>query len=722
MDGINDAEYEIEYLDEDCNIDGSIDSTEYGEIEYLEEELLQDYESEIRSDEELLSELDEAEPKPRKYKHCSRWKLIPGFQPWLTINPQIPGTVWCAACEKSLVAELSNIKTHATGKKHCKNAGLLVPPTEEDFIIPNENERKRSIAKIETSIVAAMVDLNISFKNTKKFVKILQSFDEQGMGLIQEVQLSYTKAQKIVINVIGRAHQEEVKEKLQTTPFAISVDESTDTSAQKVLCVSIRYTDTEENRVKSLLWDMLPIFEAGKEGKATADVLFNVTKQSFEEMKIPMTNIHSASMDNCNTMIGHKHGFISKLRSELPHILCVPCPAHLISLCIKYAVDCIPFEIMQLIKNSYSLFKSGKRSHDYKDVQEELSVPIHAILRYTPVRWSSLFLCVDRILEQWDALYEFTLRLKKDPNEVLAGQIFDTMSKNDCKSYFYLIHKVTSIFNKFVMFLQRDDCIITDVYNNLVKCFKDITSIVIRRDYIVNTNESDINLFEVKNYLSFDMFEIHECVRDNILEHGNDMEDFCKVAFNFVIRASLQMLERFRAFDMKFLKAVSCLRPRSIVDIEHFVNDNVDTFEDLIQICQMFITDDDHASILSNEWRSLKILSETKGLVEPDSLDNIVLFWNNIQNIKFYPSNHPVFTYLSSFVLNILSVPHANVDPERRFSDLNFIKTNNRNRLAIKTVSGLLKSRQAIKLYSTDNVFKPSERMIDYVHNKNIWN
>ena len=55
------------------------------------------------------------------------------------------------------------------------------------------------------------------------------------------------------------------------------------------------------------------------------------------------------------------------------------------------------------------------------------------------------------------------------------------------------------------------------------------------------------------------------------------------------------------------------------------------------------------------------------------------------------------FKRFSTFMQQLLSLPHANADVERIFSAIKLIKTNTRNRLQTSTVASLLKVKEGVK-------------------------
>jgi hypothetical protein len=85
-----------------------------------------------------------------------------------------------------------------------------------------------------------------------------------------------------------------------------------------------------------------------------------------------------------------------------------------------------------------------------------------------------------------------------------------------------------------------------------------------------------------------------------------------------------------------------------------------------------------------------------KDYLNPTLEFNIEQFW-----LDMYKEKNPTFEKwqnLSSFMVNILLIPHSNADCERVFSQIKLTKTSQRNLLDITTVSYLMQ----VKTYYDD--------------------
>ncbi|KYN05247.1 hypothetical protein ALC62_03851, partial [Cyphomyrmex costatus] len=90
-------------------------------------------------------------------------------------------------------------------------------------------------------------------------------------------------------------------------------------------------------------------------------------------------------------------------------------------------------------------------------------------------------------------------------------------------------------------------------------------------------------------------------------------------------------------------------------------------------------------------------------------------FWAKLLNFKNILNEHEYFN-ISSFALNVLSIPHSNAECERIFSKVNLIKTKSRNRLATKTINGILLTAQCVKQNNSCVKFVSDIKMINAIN------
>ena len=107
-------------------------------------------------------------------------------------------------------------------------------------------------------------------------------------------------------------------------------------------------------------------------------------------------------------MVGQKLGVMGNIKDHNKQVFSSGCPCHLIHIAAEKASQELPFSLDNvLIDIYYYLDKSSKRLASLEESHELYGVQHHKILKYVCTRWLSISKCLDRLLENWDALKAF---------------------------------------------------------------------------------------------------------------------------------------------------------------------------------------------------------------------------------------------------------------------------------------------------------------------------
>lgn len=198
--------------------------------------------------------------------------------------------------------------------------------------------------------------------------------------------------------------------------------------------------------MKCRLWDMVKVFEQGKEATVGAERLFQCVTNSFTACNVPLENIVGCCFDGCQTMIGEKSGLKARLQNAIPGIVCVQCTAHSTHLNVQHALQELPSEIINLVTNIYNMLISANKLHDFEELKAELGLENlglrkHKILRMSLTRWLSLEKCIIRLLEQWFVIFVFAEKLKQK-GDALAKDVFSMMQKSEVTVYFLVLKQI----------------------------------------------------------------------------------------------------------------------------------------------------------------------------------------------------------------------------------------------------------------------------------------
>ena len=645
-------------------------------------------------------------PDKKKAKRFFRkiWLEVKGFKPWLVFDQKIPTHAECSLCRKKIGARFSTLVDHAKSNEHLRLSGQEKAPPSSDFEIPAKEKSKEEIAKVtlELKVLKLCTKLNIAFDKIPVLLNELQDIDPNCIW--KDLKIGATKGRNMIVNVVGAESREELASILRDNYFTICIDESTDIAKEKALAIIIRYSNPNDGYVYSKTWHLARIFQKNKKAKATAQRLFDCLNNSFEMYDIPMTNIYACCSDGCQTMIGEKSGLKAKLNEAIPNIICVQCPAHMTHLCVQYAIRELPECVMKLFTNTHAMLRSGNRQHDYEELQNELGIVAHKILRISTTRWLSLEACVNRLIEQYDSLLTFAERLVND-KDVLAETVAECMRKSTTIQYLYLLRKTLGEMNILNKFFQTRGVVIHKAGEQIEKTYKNIVSCFLKREYVMSTPAADINFTNESNYLRFTEFELGGEIREFLLSNNHDTKTFCVNIFNFLMSLSMEMKERFK-FNDSIYQLAACLDPKNVLS-SRFREDHPNIFFKLLRKCIKLVNSEDLFIQMEEEWENILSISIPDYVLAPET--RIEDFWLYIQNYENDDGTMPCAA-IGDLALLILAIPHANADPERCFSAQNNIKNKNKNKMLVESVDAVMRTKERT---SGMGPFEPPEQMVN---------
>ena len=128
--------------------------------------------------------------------------------------------------------------------------------------------------------------------------------------------------------------------------YCVIVDESTDVSCSKLLCVVIRYYSKSEKRIVTSFLSLIPVV------KATGNDLFEALKSCLEESGLDLTNCIGYASDGASVMVGKHNSVWSRIKEASPNCIVIKCICHSLALCIKRAFDKMPANLGFMLTES----------------------------------------------------------------------------------------------------------------------------------------------------------------------------------------------------------------------------------------------------------------------------------------------------------------------------------------------------------------------------------
>lgn len=412
------------------------------------------------------------------------------------------------------------------------------------------------MAIAELKFAGVHANFNFAYKNSNLLAQMLRNIDPT--SVFSYLKIGATKVTMLVLNVIAQAAKEEMASTLKQSNFSVCLDESTDSGKDKILVINVRYFDSKNNRICTKMWAMPKVFVQGKEANAGAKRICTLLVDSFTEHEINILNIVSVCSDGCSTMVGETSGLKALMIQKIPHVKWVTCPAHKTHLCVKNAMDILPDYILKLIVNFHTMLKTSHRKQNFSVLQHQLGLPNHQIPRFFAVRWLSLEHCVNRALEQWQALFIFSKILAKK-NDPVGKKVYTAMKRPETKCYLYLLQHTTRQLNLLNKFFQRDDVVIDQCTDHIEKTYKNILCYFKYSITVTPLNIKEVRPFDENEYLSFEDLQFGESISHYINKHGEKMQAFLERSYKFVSVLCLEIEDRFNDFEDDIFTSFKCL-------------------------------------------------------------------------------------------------------------------------------------------------------------------
>ena len=202
-------------------------------------------------------------------------------------------------------------------------------------------------------------------------------------------------AEEVMLEILNRLQQSQF--------FSIHTDESTDICVQQQCGIMLRFFDNTDGQVRCVFFKLEPVQNADAEG------LFQVLDSNFSTSgPICYANLVGLGSDGANVMLGRRNSVLTRLKDKQPALIAFHCNCHLAASIANHACSVLPDFLEELTINIWYFFqKSPKRQRVLKEFQAFIECKPHKLLKAAQTRWLSLEACVQRLLEQYDALLSY---------------------------------------------------------------------------------------------------------------------------------------------------------------------------------------------------------------------------------------------------------------------------------------------------------------------------
>ena len=446
--------------------------------------------------------------KRKDPKFVDSWLAVKEFKGWLAKRREIDGKVkpYCKICLMEINSTKTGIQRHMDCAKHRSKVQSAKGSHNISTLIKRnsfENERK----VIEIELCAFMAEHNLPISLVESFVELLKSLfpDDKPLALVK---LGKQKATNIIRQVLGFDYIRK---------------------ATKLLRLQRCFQS------KQILLDMVEVQDS------TAAGIYSAFKGVFQTLNIPMDNIIGYSSDTTNVMFGSQNSVSQLLKSDARHVHMVKCSCHLIHFASSYAALMLPKSLEDLWRDTYAHFsRSSKRQDAYKEFQEFFEVEPHKLLSLGQTRWLSLGLCVNVILEQYDALkHYFVLVCTEDPthtNDRIKASLFNDFTKAYLEFLAYQLEQ----FNDFNKLFQCERPLLQSLRGQVQKLIKGMASDFMDVEYVGSTPAQEIDPQKIEKCVPLNQVYLGLMASQRLQEikagaRPNDVQMFQHDCRNFLI-------------------------------------------------------------------------------------------------------------------------------------------------------------------------------------------
>ena len=481
---------------------------------------------------------------------------------------------------------------------------------------------------------------------------------------------------------------------LENKKFSLFVDEGTDISNTKLLCMVVRYFCDEKQCVVTQLLEILPLDAAN----CTAEALADAVVKCLEKRNIPLKNIIAMASDNASVMVGNNNSLMTKLQLHADKsFIAIKCICHSLHIVASKAAMMLPRNVEDLIRNISSYFShSSKRQAILSDLQDFLNEEKHKILRPSETRWLALQKCVTRILEQWEPLKLLFQQAQAEDKVMMAELISNEMNNKYVKAYLEFMKYVLEFFNSTNALFQSKQNQIGKLQRESERLVRTLCQNFMKKDSFqkmdtLNPNDP-INLLPADEIFLGSECEKLLCPSSD--DQRKEVHLFKLRCLQFYQTAVSELMKRLPISD-PFFSQIQFIEPN--VALSYDSRNTLPTLETLLYKYEHLLP---NPKLLENEWRKLASYFDEneKELLRKKLPES---FWSKISEITDLEES-PVFENLSSLAKIILTLPHSNAETERIFSMVCDTKSKKRNKMDIELLTSLISITSSLQAQNKD--------------------
>lgn len=614
---------------------------------------------------------------------------------WLAPDVTNDTLATCKYCRVVLKAHKKDLVSHAKTEKHKKATAWEKSAKECKSISEIYTPVLSENTKIAELKIAAFIAEHCSLLTVDHLINILPQLDPSSDAL-KNLKLHRTKCSMLIKNVLGPSMLEALIEEIGDFPYSIIIDESTDLSTQKVLCIMVRFFSHKTRQIVTTFYRIIKIIEC--DAKSVHEAIINQLKK--DGLKIE--NMIGIGIDGANVMVGKHNSVTAILKRDLPDLIIVKCVSHSLHLCAEKAAELLPRQLEFLVRETHNWFSySPKRLDNYKTLFETMNEnkDPKKIQGLSGTRWLARYQAIDTILEQWEELKLLFSIAKSADKCYMAEQLYDIMRRLPFKAFLIFLRNELKNVTQLNLLFQSDNVEPTKLFEDLFLLYKNLLRRLVVPSQLEKLVDSELVEFNFQEhlmhtasmYFGFDFQNISQELEEKDLL---DVRERCK---SFLSCLAEQIQKRLPD-NLSMLKTVADLHPKIATSQ---VKPDLKLILNHIHRTHIYGNKND----IESEWHQLSNKTWTNTSTSAD-------FYYEVYNDSD-AAGCKRFENVAKFGLAFVTVPISNASVERAFSIYNIVKNKLRNRLSIEMLQSMMMIRfTLIRNGGSCTTFNPSSKML----------
>ena len=622
---------------------------------------------------------------------------------WLSKASDGSEDAFCKLCHALMKPKQSNLTAHEKTNKHIQRVKALT------LVKPIQVVRNPTIAdEVKTAEIELAVTMacHSSILATDHLGEIIAR--NAAGSKLANIKIHRTKCTKILTNIVSPAIKEELIADVKGKKFSLIVDETTDVSTAKQLCVIIRYYSSVEKKIVTAFVDLVTVVHA------CADDLFDAIRNCLREIELELIDCIGYASDGASVMVGEHNSVWTRIAAVSPNCIKLTCICHSLSLCVQHAFEKLPCSLGFLLAEIPKWFsKSTIRREAYKSLYEVMSPDddqLPPFEKYSTTRWLVRGKLIFRVLMNWNELqaYFTVAQPASAQNARYKARTFLDMLKDPILYlYFHFVSPLVTEFERVNAFFQATDADPEEMFNELNTHYKSLRG----RVFDTEGKQLAIEKVDFGGKFEFEAAKFLSSQQNNNAAQAKVLE-VKKRCLDFLLEAIHQVEKRVPATRNVF-KGLSALHPTKVLNVAKRVPIGQLPLPQL-RLEKANEIEEQYRKIVHRDWKE----DSTFDGVIPDTA---VAFWSRVADVQTSLGDKP-FKELATYALNCLTTPVSNAVVERAFSLLAAIKTKQRNRMKLELLNAIIRIRSKLQFGENCCVeFKATRRMLEMFTSKQLY-